>query len=152
MKVAHLLLTGTIVFGLFAVGGVVGGQQPEKDLTTDPVSSGRPATDRHVAELARFLNGVKIAAPTVEQRLAIYPILVDDVPLLHGTWQTLDEAVARGTLSISEKGGGTVPVVSVENRGNEGYILLMMGDVIKGGMQTRTVRRDTVLCRAADRS
>ena len=105
----------------------------------------RPPTDRHVAELGQFFNGVKIAAPIVEQRLAIYPVLVDDVPLLHGAWQTLDEAIARGTLVIREKGGGSVPVVSVENRSKDAYILLMMGDVIKGGMQTRTVRHDTVL-------
>ena len=70
---------------------------------------------------------------------------MDDVPLLHGAWQTLDEAIDRGTLVIGEKGGGSVPVVSVENRSKEAYILLMMGDVIKGGMQTRTVRHDTVL-------
>ena len=82
---------------------------------------------------------------SVEQTLAIYPILVDDVPLLHGAWQTLDEAFRRGTLGISEKGGGSVPVVSVENRSRDAYILLMMGDVIKGGMQTRTVRYDTIL-------
>ena len=67
------------------------------------------------------------------------------MPLLHGTWQTLDEAIGRGTLAISEKGGGTVPIVTVENRSKDAYILLMMGDVIKGGMQTRTVRQDTVL-------
>ena len=72
-------------------------------------------------------------------------MFVDDVPLLHGEWQTLDEAISRGTLVYREKGGGSVPVVSVENRSREAYILLMMGDVIKGGMQTRTVRHDTVL-------
>ena len=105
----------------------------------------RPPTDRHVPELAHYFNGVKIAAPIIESRLAIYPVLVDDVPLLHGNWQTLDEALNRGTLVITEKGGGSVPLVTVENRSKDAYILLMMGDVIKGGMQTRTVRHDTVL-------
>ena len=114
-------------------------------VATGGKAAQRPPTDRHVAELGQFFNGVKIAAPIVEQRLAIYPVLVDDVPMLHGAWQTLDEAITRGTLAIREKGGGTVPVVSVENRSKEAYILLMMGDVIKGGMQTRTVRHDTVL-------
>ncbi len=132
MKVPHFFLTAAVLLSsLFAIGGTAFAQ--------------RPPTDRHVAELGQFFNGVKIAAPIVEQRLAIYPVLVDDVPLLHGTWQTLDEAISRGTLVIGEKGGGTVPVVSVENRSKEAYILLMMGDVIKGGMQTRTVRQDTVL-------
>ena len=108
-------------------------------------SAQRPPTDRHVSELAQYFNSVKIAAPIVVQGLAVYPVLVDNVPLLHGSWQTLDEAIARGTLVIREKGGGSVPTVSVENRSRETYILLMTGDVIKGGMQTRTVRHDTVL-------
>jgi len=132
MKVPQFILTvSVLLLGMVSIGGTGFAQ--------------RPSTDRHVAELGQFFNGVKIAAPIVEQRLAIYPVLVDDVPLLHGTWLTLDEAVTRSTLVISEKGGGTVPVVSVENRSREAYILLMMGDVIKGGMQTRTVRHDTVL-------
>ncbi len=132
MRVSHFFLTVVIfLLGLCTVGGTTLAQ--------------RPSTDRHVAELGQFFNGVKIAAPIIEQRLAIYPVLVENVPLLHGAWQTLDEAVARGTLVISEKGGGSVPVVSVENRSRDAYILLMMGDVIKGGMQTRTIRHDTVL-------
>ena len=105
----------------------------------------RPPTNRHVAELARYFDGVKIAAPLVDRNLAIYPVLIDDVPHLLGRWQTLDEAVAAGTLRISEKGSGNVPVVTVENRSRDAYVLLMMGDVIKGGMQTRTIRGDTVL-------
>jgi hypothetical protein len=131
MKVVRDIGLGCVFFcGLFLVTSALGQ---------------RPSTDRHVPELGRFFNGVKIASPIVEQRLAVYPILVDDVPLLHGPWQTLDEALSRGTLVISEKGGGSVPLVSVENRSREAYILLTMGDVIKGGMQTRTVRHDTVL-------
>jgi hypothetical protein len=132
MKAPHFFLTTAVVLSVaVATGGTAQAQ--------------RPRTDRHVSELARFLDGVKIAAPIREQSLSIYPLLVDDVPLLHGTWLTLDEAVSRGTLVISEKGGGSVPVVLVENRSRNAYILLEMGDVIKGGMQTRTVRYDTIL-------
>jgi hypothetical protein len=111
----------------------------------DAVLAQRPPTDRHVPELAQYFNGVKIAAPIVEQGLAVYPVLVDDVPRLHSKWLTLDEAIDSGTLVIREKGGGSVPSVRVENHSRNTYILLMTGDVIKGGMQTRTVRHDTVL-------
>ena len=105
----------------------------------------RPSTDRHVRELPRYLDGVKIAAPIVCRQLAVYPILVDNVPLLGGRWLTLDEAVARGVLTVSEKGGGSVPLVWVENRSRDEYIFLMTGEVIAGGMQTRTIRNDIVL-------
>jgi hypothetical protein len=105
----------------------------------------RPSTDRHVRELARYLDGVKIAAPTVYRQLAVYPVFVDNVPLLRGRWLTLDGAVSRGVLVVSEKGGGSVPLVSVENRSRDEYVFIMTGEVIAGGMQTRTVRHDLVL-------
>ena len=131
MKFPHFSLAVVFLSGLLAGGGMAHAQ--------------RPPTDRHVAELAQFFNGVKIAAPIVEQRLAVYPVLVDDVPLLRGAWYTLDEALNRGILAVSEQGGGSVPLVSVENRSKKVHILLLMGDIIKGGMQTRTIRHDTVL-------
>jgi hypothetical protein len=105
----------------------------------------RPPTDRHVRELARYLDGVKIAEPTVCRQLAVYPIFVDDVPLLRGRWLTLDAAVSRGILLVTEKEGGSVPLVWVENRSRDQYVFIMTGEVIVGGMQTRTVRHDLVL-------
>ena len=105
----------------------------------------RPATDAHVRELARYLGGVKIAAPIAYRRLAVYPVLVDDVPLLRGRWMSLDAAISRGMVVVTEKGGGSVPVVSVENRSRDEYVFIMTGEVVAGGMQTRTIRHDVVL-------
>ncbi len=110
-----------------------------------PAWAERPATDKHVRELAQYLNGVKIAAPVVYRQLAVYPVLVDDVPLLKGRWLTCDAAIARGVLVVSEKGGGSVPVLWVENLSPDQHVFIMGGEVIAGGMQTRTVRRDVVL-------
>jgi hypothetical protein len=110
-----------------------------------PARAQRAPTDRHVRELAGYLDGVKIAEPVVYQQLAVYPILVDDVPLLRGQWLTLDAAIARHVLAVSEKGGGSVPVVQVENLSRNEYIFIMTGEVLAGGMQTRTVRHDVVL-------
>jgi hypothetical protein len=105
----------------------------------------RPSTDRHVREVGRYLNGVKVAAPISWRQLGVYPILVDNVPLLRGRWLTLDGAVAPGVLVVSEKGAGSVPLVRVENRSRDEYVFLMTGEVIVGGMQTRTIRSDIVL-------
>ena len=64
MRVSHFFLTVVIFLSsLFTIGGMALAQ--------------RPPTDRHVAELGQFFNGVKIAAPIIEQRLAIYPVLVE---------------------------------------------------------------------------
>jgi hypothetical protein len=110
-----------------------------------PAWAQRPSTDRHVRELARHLDGVEIAEPVVYRHLAVYPLLVRDVAALQGRWLTLDAAMSRGVLVVSEKGGGSVPFVMVENRSRDEYVFLMIGEVIKGGMQTRTIRHDVVL-------
>jgi hypothetical protein len=105
----------------------------------------RPSADAHVRELARYLNGAKIAEPVVCRQLAVYPILVDDVPAVRGRWLTLDAAISRGVLVVSEKGHGSVPVVWVENHSRDENVFIMTGEVIAGGKQTRTVRHDVVL-------
>jgi len=114
-------------------------------LGTPPVWAQRPPTENHVPELSRYLTGVKIAEPIVYRQLAVYPVLVDDMPLLRGRWLTFDTAVSRGVLVVTEKHGGSVPVVWAENLSRDEYVFLMTGEVIAGGKQTRTVRHDVVL-------
>ena len=114
-------------------------------LGATPAWAQRPSTEKHVRELARYLDGVKIAEPITYRQLAVYPVIVDDVPLLRGHWLTLDKAISRGILDVSEKSGGTVPVVRVGNKSRDENVLIMTGEVIAGGMQTRTIRHDVVL-------
>jgi len=109
-------------------------------------ASQRPSTDRHVPELAAYLDSVRIAEPVTYRHLAVYPVLVSDQVELRGKWLTLDAAIARGVLVVTEKGGGgSVPVVVVENRSRSEHVFIMAGEVISGGKQARTVRRDVVL-------
>jgi len=104
------------------------------------------ASGDHVGELASYFDHVQIAEPVVYRRLAVYPILLKDYKELSGDWLTLEAAVSRGLLEVVEKGGGgSVPVVIVENRSRRDYVFIMSGEVISGGKQTRTVRHDTVL-------
>lgn len=106
----------------------------------------RPSTDRHVPELASYLDRVQIAEPAAYRDLAVYPILLQDGAKLRGRWLTLDRAIARGVLVIMEKGGGgTVPAVIAENRSRDEHVLITTGEIISGGQQTRTVRHDVIL-------
>jgi hypothetical protein len=114
-------------------------------LGATPAWAQRPSTEKHVRELAKYLDAVKIAEPIAYRQLSVYPVLVDDVPLLRGRWLTLDKAISRGILEVSEKPGGSVPVVRVGNRSRDENVLIMTGEVIAGGMQTRTIRHDVVL-------
>jgi hypothetical protein len=106
----------------------------------------RPSTDRHVPELGRYLDRVQIAEPVVFRGLAVYPVLLSGGADLRGSWLTMDQAISRGILVVSEKGaGGSVPVVVVENRSRSEHVFIMGGEVISGGKQTRTVRNDLIL-------
>lgn len=110
------------------------------------VSTGiRPPTGSHVPELASYLEEVQIAEPVVHGRLAVYPLLLRDGAKLRGGWLTMDEALSRGVLVVTEKGSGSVPLVMVENRSRDQHIFIMTGEVLSGGKQTRTVRSDVVL-------
>lgn len=105
-----------------------------------------PSPDRHVPELATYLRHVQIAEPVVFGQLAVYPVLLREGIELPGRWLTLDKALARGVLLVTEKGGGgSVPVVVVENRSRDEHVLILSGEVISGGKQTRTVRKDVIL-------
>ena len=105
----------------------------------------RPLTEKHVRELGKYLDGVQIAEPIAYRQLSVYPILVEDEPLLRGRWLTLDKAISRGILEVGEKAGGSVPVVRVRNKSRDENVLIMTGEVVAGGMQTRTIRHDVVL-------
>jgi hypothetical protein len=110
-----------------------------------PCQAQRPPTDKHVPELAAYLDRVQIAAPVTYRHLAVYPVLLDDGKRLHHSWLTLDQAVSRGLVVVKEKDTPTVPEVLVENRSHKDYVLILQGEVLTGGKQTRTVRQDTVL-------
>ena len=124
----------TVCLGVTLIGGVT--------AATAQV----PSTAGHVSELAGYLEDVQIAEPVVYRQLAVYPVLFKGGDRLGGRWLTLDEAISRGKLEITEKGsGGSVPVVVVHNRSRDEHVFIMSGEVISGGKQTRTVRKDVVL-------
>lgn len=108
-------------------------------------SSARPPSDAHVPELARYLDQVQIGEPIFYRQLAVYPLFLEHGGRLEGRWWTLDEAMRRGVLVITEKEGGSVPVVMVENRSRDEYVFIMRGEILSGGKQTRTVREDVIL-------
>lgn len=105
----------------------------------------RPSTTRHVPELGTYLDRVEISEPVRYRGLAVYPVLLERDVDLRGRWLGLDAAIARGVLVVTEKGGGSVPVIVVENRSRDEYVFVMAGEVTAGGRQTRTIRNDVVV-------
>jgi hypothetical protein len=100
----------------------------------------------HVPELARYLDQVEIYAEIDCGRLAVFPVRLRSGDPLRGAWLSMDQANSRGVLVLSEKpGGGQVPVVTAENGSRDQYVLLLSGELLSGGKQTRTVRQDVIV-------
>jgi len=97
----------------------------------------------HVDEVLRLLTRLEVGAPRTYENMAVFPIRYTgrQAP---GRWATLDESVARGELRISEKEEASVPEVLMENTGDK-TIFVMSGEIVKGGKQTRVVRKDTII-------
>ncbi len=113
--------------------------QADEALPSKPIAT-------HVAELGRYLDQVEVYAPIVYRDLMVYPLRLRDGDKLRGGWLTMDQALARKVLVVTEKmGGGRVPIVRVENRSRNDTVFLTSGEVLAGGKQTRTVRQDVVL-------
>ena len=111
-----------------------------------PVRPPAPPPTPHVPELAAYLDRLEIRPPLVCGRLAVFPVMLGGHSGPGGRWWTADAAVANGILVVTEKGGGgAVPVVVMENRSRSDHVFVMAGEVISGGKQTRTVRRDIIL-------
>lgn len=106
----------------------------------------RPSTHGHVPELASYLDRVQIAEPVRYRHLAIYPLLLERGPELTGRWLGMDRAVAEGVLVIYElPSRPSVPRVVAENRSRDQHVLILSGEVLAGGKQSRTVRQDVIV-------
>jgi len=71
-------------------------------------------------------------------------LLEAPAPFDRTAYGSVSEALADGTLLISEKGAGTVPLLVAENRGGR-PVLMIAGEVLLGGKQNRILRDDVLL-------
>jgi hypothetical protein len=81
--------------------------------------------------------------------LRLYPIYANDSFRTAfrnvGQYKTLKEALAAKKITVTEKGsGGTVNTLQVQNLSND-TIIILSGEIIKGGQQDRIVGEDIVL-------
>jgi len=140
------LLAALAALGVFAVGSWAAASYIEEEFSPGD-SPARPIIapgSPHVPELARYLERLDLEEPLVCGRLAVVPV-ARRAGALEGAWLTMDQALAENVLVVTEKGGGSVPVVVVENRSATHHVFIMAGEVMTGGKQTRTVRQDVVL-------
>lgn len=89
--------------------------------------------------LAPLLDKISLGAPSVHRNLTLTPILLRDTPLLSLEPQSLEEALAAGTLEVSEVSSqGRVPELKVRSTGTA-PVLILDGEELVGAKQNRTV-------------
>src|SRR4051794_37686553 len=96
--------------------------------------------------IAEALSAVELGVPQTHQNLTVFPLLAREPKSAH--YLTLDEALARGALLVTEVGeSGMVPELTVLSRGPE-PVLLVDGEELVGAKQNRVLNL-TILVGAA---
>ena len=94
------------------------------------------------SDLARLVQDTRVGDGYAYRQFVVYPLFTTGRGE-HGVL-TMDEAVSRGLLRVTEKGEGSVPELLVENRADE-PIFLLAGEIVKGGKQNRVIAQDVLL-------
>lgn len=88
------------------------------------------------------IGGNVVVGPYAHENLAVF--FVRGADLLGGrSYLTLEEAVNKGTVVVSET--GNVNSLTFENRSVEEDVFAQAGEVVKGGKQDRTLAVDVIL-------
>jgi hypothetical protein len=108
----------------------------ENELKTRPGTAGAP-------EVRRLLSHLEVDAPRRYKNMVVFPIRYTEKQA-PGDWETMAQALEGGRLKVRELPDASVPEVEVENVGDK-TVFLLSGEIIAGGKQTRTIRKDTVV-------
>jgi hypothetical protein len=94
-------------------------------------------------EILDLVETLEVGEPIFYENLTIIPIYSVSIRD-NSHYTTLDDALQRGWLEITEVEGGTVPKVKMTNR-SRNYIYIMGGEILTGCRQDRIVGRDVLL-------
>ena len=99
-----------------------------------------PRRDHPVADLVRRIH---VRPGHYYGGLVIFPLELRGKEARRD-FLALDEALAKGVLTVEEKGSGSVPDLFFRNQSDR-HIFVMAGEIVVGGKQNRTVRQDVLL-------
>lgn len=95
------------------------------------------------SEIEEHLKTLEIGSPFNYRNLTIVPVYAKSIND-KTDYVSLDEAVNKGYITISELDGGRVPQVRLKNNSGH-YILLVAGEILTGCRQDRLVGRDALI-------
>lgn len=109
------------------------------------VSLGLPPAyaEARTEEVASLIKSLQVGRPFNYENLTIVPIYSSSASNRED-YITLDEAVNKGYILITELEGGRVPQVKVTNKSDR-YVYLLAGEILTGARQNRLVGKDVLL-------
>ena len=113
---------------------------PDAGGPADPGLSGQISPELR-RSLGRLTLGPAVTQGALSARWLLGGSLKGAAPL---EISTLDEARARGALTVVEHAQASVPELIAENRGKT-HVLLLAGEILVGGKQNRVLREDLLL-------
>jgi hypothetical protein len=94
-------------------------------------------------EVMDLIRTLEVGEPVHYGKLTIIPVYATRI-LDRSHYTTLDEALQKGWLEITEVGSGNVPQVKMTNRSGR-HIFILGGEILTGCRQDRLVGRDVLL-------
>ncbi len=94
-------------------------------------------------ELVQLLHDVRLGESRAHDGMTVFWLHAKPA-LAPLTVTTLDDARARGDLTITEGPRASVPTLTVNHRGRD-HVLLVAGEILLGGKQDRVVKEDVLL-------
>ena len=121
------------------------GEEPVIRPVPRPIPRPEPPV-RAENEVRRLISRVSVGGPYHYRGLAVYPLYVRGPSTR--SYLSLDEALSRGLLVISEYDDATVRRLYARNRSRQ-PVFIMQGEGLAGGRQNRVVSQDVLLAPGA---
>lgn len=141
-------LIAIALFGLFALVSRAAYLESDVDdagarIEPEPPRRIIPPRPHPDSPLIPLVRRVRVGTPTSRYGLTFFPLVLDR-GVSNSEVLTLDEAIDRDSLRITETGPGQVPRVRVRNDARQ-PVFMMAGEIIVGGKQNRIIRDDVLL-------
>ncbi|KPJ61956.1 hypothetical protein AMK68_05485 [candidate division KD3-62 bacterium DG_56] len=94
-------------------------------------------------EISAMIDRAQVEEPRQHRGLTVFPVVIDGVPNI-GDLLTLDEALRKDVLKVSEFNGGNVNKVWMHNRSRQN-VLGIGGEAVQGAKQDRMLRDDVLI-------
>ncbi len=113
---------------------------PEPEPQPEPIPRPRPVVDNPTT---RLIRAVEVGEPIRWGRLVLFPVTLADANPASDI-HSLSTAMARGWVTIEEAKPATVGRAVLVNKSDR-LVLVLAGELIKGGRQNRSAQKDLLL-------